>query len=78
MRNYGYKVCYKKQGSYKWRVYVVTNTYNLALWHARWYEREPPKHRNTGKAIENAVWDVLPIKTLAEYKRRWRGCPFAP
>lgn len=44
MTLYGYKVCYKTQGSNKWKVYLVTNTYELALWHVRWYERDPPKH----------------------------------
>ena len=75
-KEYGYTVRYKKQGSNKWKVYLVTNTYDGALWSVRWYERDPPKDRVSGKPIENAIWDIFPIKTLLEYKRRWRGCPF--
>lgn len=70
MRDYGYTVRYKRQGSDSWKVYLVTNTYALAEWHVRWYKREPPK------GLDNVVWDVLPILTLTEYKVRWRGCPF--
>lgn len=73
---YGYTVRYKKIGSSKWKVYLVTNTYDSALWSVRWYERDPPKDRITGKPIENAIWDIFPIKTLFECKWRWRGCPF--
>lgn len=73
---YGYTVRYKQVGSSKWKVYLVTNSYDSALWSVRWYERDPPKNRITGKAIENVIWDIFPIKTLFEYKWRWRGCPF--
>ncbi len=76
MREYGYTVRYRKQGSNKWKVYLVTNTYDGALWSVRWYERDPPKDRVAGKRIENVIWDIFPIKTLFEYKWRWRGCPF--
>ena len=74
--NYGYTVRVRRQGSNRWKVYLVTNTLDLAKWHIRWYEREPPKHRNTGEIIANALWEVFPIKTFLENKRRWRGCPF--
>ena len=70
MKEYGYKVCYKIQGSNKWKVYLVTNTFSLAEWHVRWYERDPPKH------LKRVVWDIFPIQTMREYKVRWRGCPF--
>lgn len=70
MKEYGYTVRYKKNGSNKWKVYLVTNTYALAQWHVRWYERDPPKD------LKFVVWDVFPILTLSEYKVRWRGCPF--
>ena len=76
MNHYSYKVCYKTHGSNKWKVYLVTNTYSLAAWHVRWYERDPPKGRITDEPIENVIWDIFPIKTPVEYDRRWRGCPF--
>ncbi len=52
---YGYTVRYKQVGSSKWKVYLVTNSYDSALWSVRWYERDPPKNRITGKAIENVI-----------------------
>lgn len=78
MRNYGYKVCYKLLGKSKTKIYVVTNTYDFALWHVRWYEREPPKDRKTQLPIRGVEWLVVPIKTYLEYRRLWRGCPFDP
>lgn len=69
-KSYGYKVCYKTQSSNKWKVYLVTNTYELAQWHVRWYECDSPKD------LKCVIWDVFPIQTMREYKVRWRGCPF--
>lgn len=76
MKNLGYTVRYKRQGSNEWKVFLVTNTYESALWSVRWCERDPTKDRISNKPIENVIWDILPIKTLFEYRRRWRGCPF--
>lgn len=73
---YGYKVCYRRQGRTRLKVYLITNTYDGAIWHVRWYETHSPPDRKTGKPIENAVWQIIPITTLAEYRLRWRGCPF--
>lgn len=78
MKNYGYKVCYRRLGQSKVKIYVVVNTKDFALWHVRWYEREPPKDRKTQQPILNAEWLVAPIKTYIEYRRLWRGCPFDP
>lgn len=75
MRSYSYKVCYKLKGKQKIKIYLVTNTYVLAVWHVRWYETNPPLDK-TGKLIQNADWLIFPIKTLIEHRRRWRGCPF--
>lgn len=73
---YGYKVCYKLRGTNRLKVYLVTNTYDGALWDVRWYENHSPPDRKTNKPIENAIWLVLPIKTYIEFRYRWRGCPF--
>lgn len=70
-----YKVCYKLKGKQRIKIYLVANTYDLALWHVRWYEINPPPDK-AGKLIENADWLILPIKTLIEHRWRWRGCPF--
>lgn len=76
MNKYGYKVCYRKIGKQKLKMFIVTNSYDLATWHVRWYEREPPKDRKTDKPILNVTWLVIPVKNFLEYKRLWRGCPF--
>ncbi len=73
---YGYKICYKLKGRKRLKVYLVTNRYDGAVWDVRLYETHSPPDRKTGKPIENAIWLILPIKTLIEYKWRWRGCPF--
>lgn len=77
MKNdYGYKICYKLKGKKRLKVYLITNRYDGAVWDVRWYETHSPPDRKTGKPIENVTWLILPIKTLIEYKWRWRGCPF--
>ncbi len=76
MRDYGYKVCYQQKGSEKLKVYLVTNTYDLAEWSVRWYETNTPLDRKTKRPLENVAWLIIPIKTYLEYRRLWRGCPF--
>ncbi len=76
MNGYGYKVCYKQHGNEKLKLYLITNTYDSALWNVRWYESHSPPDRKTGIPIQNATWIIQPITTYQEYKRRWRGCPF--
>lgn len=75
-KEYGYKVCYRKQGKNKIKIYLVTNSYDLAEWNIRWYKKETPLDRKTKRPIENVSWLIIPIKTYIEYKRLWRGCPF--
>ncbi len=72
MREYGYKVCYKKQGNEKLKIYIITDTYDLALWHIRWYETHSPPN----KTLIGVTWIIVPIKSYAEYKRLWRNVPF--
>lgn len=67
---YGYKVCYRELGKAKLKIFLVTNSFDLAVWHIRWYEREPPPE------IINPIWEIREVKTLKEYERLWKGCPF--
>ncbi len=76
MRDYGYKVCYQRRGRHKRKLYLVTNTYDLAEWSVRWYESHSPPDRKTQQPLESITWLIIPIKTYLEYKRLWRGCPF--
>ena len=67
---YGYKVCYRELGKTKLKLFFVTNSLDLAEWHIRWYEREPPAKLHYPK------WEIYEVKTLQEYERLWKGCPF--
>lgn len=73
---YGYKVCYQQKGKRRLKIYLVTNSRELAFWEVRGYETHSPPDRKTRKPITNAVWFVIPVKTYLEYKKLWRGCPF--
>ncbi|MDE6966666.1 MAG: hypothetical protein K2O94_06785 [Clostridiales bacterium] len=75
-KDYGYKVCYKQNGKTRLKVYLVTNRYDSALWHIRWYESHSPPDRKTNKPLLNVTWLIVPIKHFLEYKWLWRGCPF--
>lgn len=72
MNEYGYKLCYKKRGKEKLKIYLITNTYDLAQWHIRWYEKRSSPDKN----LLDVTWIIVPIKTYAEYKRLWRDVPF--
>lgn len=67
---YGYKVCYTKIGKRREKLYLVTNTFDLAEWYIRWYEREPPPK------LKDVKWQIYEVKTLKEYEKLWKGCPF--
>ena len=70
--NYGYKVCYRKRGNEKLKIYLIVNAYDLAEFHIRWYEKYSPPD----KTLLDVTWVIVPIKTYAEYKRLWRNVPF--
>lgn len=76
MNKYGYKVCYKKQGKEKLKIYLITNAYDLAEWHIRWYKKHTPTDKETNCPLENVIWLIVPITTYAEYKHLWRDVPF--
>lgn len=67
---YGYKVCYKEYGKTRLKIYLVTNTLDGAIWSVRWYKRDPPIK------VNNPQWKIFEVKTLNEYEKLWKGCPF--
>ncbi len=67
---YGYKVCYREYGKTKIKVFLVTNSFDLANWHIRWYEQKPPPK------LKNPQWEIQEVKTKNEYEKLWKGCPF--
>lgn len=76
MQDYGYKVCYKKQGKNRLKIYLVTNAYDLAQYHIRWYAKHPPADKKTKRPLENVIWLIIPIKSYIEYQKLWREVPF--
>ena len=73
---YGYKVCYRIFGKRKYKIHLVCNTYDGAVWSVQYYETHPQLDRKTKTLIKQATWFVLPIRTYLEYRRLWKGCPF--
>ena len=57
MKDYGYKVCYRKYGNEKLKIYLITNSYDLALFHVRWYETHSPPN----KTLLDVTWIIVPI-----------------
>ena len=64
VNQYGYKVCYQILGNSKIKIYAVTNTYGLAVWHVRWYQREPPEDKKTKLPILNVKMAGYPYQNL--------------
>ena len=67
---YGYKVCYRELGKSKLKLFLITNTFDLPVWHVRWYKRDPP-HK-----INNPLWEIHEVTTRKEYEKLWKCCPF--
>lgn len=73
---YGYKVCYQEYGKRKLKIHLVCNTYDSAVWNVQYYETHQQNDRKTNLPIREPTWFILPVKTILEYKRLWKGCPF--
>ena len=73
---YGYKVCYQEIGKHKFKIHLVCNSYDYAVWRVQYYETNPQYDRKTHHLIHNPTWKILPIKTYMEYSKLWRGCSF--
>ena len=73
---YGYKVCYQELGKTKLKIYLVTNTFDSAVWEVRWYENHAMKDRLDNHIIKQPIWHILEVETKKEYNKLWKGCPF--
>ena len=75
-KSYGYKVCYKEQGSKEYIRYFLTYTYKQAARAMKGYILYPPRERETGRKLNRPKWKIIPV-TYNEIKRGiWRECPF--
>ena len=73
---YGYKVYCIEKNSKKKKLFLVTNSYDLAKWEIEYYIIHPQYDRKTKQLLNNPIWIIKEIKTYLEYKYLWRGCPF--
>ena len=73
---YGYKLCYKNEGSKKLHIYVITNTFSLAEFEMQMCIKYPEQIKQSNKTIRGPTWLIIPIKNKKEYKKLWRDCPF--
>lgn len=76
MKTYCYKICYKKHGRDSLKTYLVTNTYDSAIWYVRWYETHSPPGLKVDTGSTKVEWRIVPVKLYIKYKMLWRDCPF--
>lgn len=74
---YGYKICYKEETDSKLKLHLVTNSFDLAVLELKNYKLYPQKDRKDKHIIKNPIWHLLEVKNQNEYKKLWKGCPFA-
>ena len=63
---YSYEVCYPIKGSKKRKRYLVTDTYDGAIWDVEYYTKHPPN------GIPPADWFVVPVTNMIKHKWLWR------
>lgn len=69
---YGYKISFEKDN--KKIQYLLINRLDGALWEIENY-KVLQKYHNVLLPL-NPVWHIDDVKTLKEYERLWKGCPF--
>lgn len=67
---YGYKVCYREEGSKLIKRKFITKTLKKALMAKRYFTKYPPI------TLYNPRWYVVPIKHKEILKGIWREVPF--
>lgn len=73
---YGYKVCYREQGTYEWIRHFVAYTYRQSKDYVACCIRYPPVARDDGHTLHNPVWRICPITHNDVLLGIWRECPF--
>jgi len=73
---YGYKVCYKEQGSEKYILYFKTRTYRQAKRIKQSYKLYPPLGREDNHILINPIWAIIPISRIEIIDGIWREAPF--
>ncbi len=75
-KNYGYKVCYREQGSKIYIRHFMTYTLREALYAKRSYILYPPRARSDNHKLNNPTWKIIPINKDEVIAGIWREVPF--
>ena len=75
---YGYKLCYKEEGTKDYVRYFKTYTYRQAVTARKGFVRFPPSARANGRKLQNPKWVIIPIKHSEIRAGIWREDPFPP
>ena len=73
---YGYKVCYREEGSNKYIRYFKTYTYSEAETAISGYIRYPPRARTDDHLLNNPEWVIIPVKISEVLSGIWLEAPF--
>ena len=73
---YGYKVCYKEDGSKDYTSHFKTYTYRQAVKAKAGYIRFPPRARCDGHILKNPKWVIIPIQHSEVRDGIWHEAPF--
>ena len=76
MKHYGYKICYKEQGSKVYVRYFMTYTLEQAEKAMNDYIRYPPREQDTGRKLVCPEWKVIPVTKKEVIRGIWQECPF--
>lgn len=70
---YGYKISFEKNK--KKIQYLLINRLDGAIWEIENYKELQKYHTHINLPL-NPIWHIDDVKTLKEYERLWKGCPF--
>ncbi len=76
IQNYGYKICYREEGTKEYIRYFITHTQKQAREAIQSYTRYPPTARNSNRKLVNPKWKIIPISKKENIHGIWRECPF--
>ena len=73
---YGYKVCYREEGTTTYVRHFLTYTYKQALTAMDGYIRYPPEAREDGHTLKRPIWEIIPVSRHEVKAGIWLEAPF--
>ena len=73
---YGYKVCYREEGSKDYVRHFTAHTYKQAVSAKAGYIRFPPRAREDNHKLNKPKWVIIPIRYSEVKDGIWRQDPF--